>query len=102
MIPIPPSQWVKERQNSKLWGSASISVRIVEPVVVKPLIVSKMALSGEAIAPEIRYGNAPKTANTAQPKVTTANPSRTVNSLGLLQKENRRPPTTKQMTAERI
>ena len=37
--PIPPIQWVKLRQNM----SASTSVRMEEPVVVKPLTVSKNA-----------------------------------------------------------
>ncbi len=43
MIPIPPSQWVKERQKRMPWGSASISVKTVAPVVVKPDMDSKTA-----------------------------------------------------------
>ena len=42
-IPIPPSHWVSERQNSTDRGRASMSVRIVAPVVVNPDIVSKKA-----------------------------------------------------------
>ena len=34
--PMPPSQCVKARQNRMPLGMASMSVRIVEPVVVKP------------------------------------------------------------------
>ena len=39
--PMPPAQWVKLRQNSSPRGSASMSPRIVAPVVVKPETVSK-------------------------------------------------------------
>ena len=41
--PIPPIQWVRLRQKAMPLGSASISVRIVDPVVVKPDTVSKKA-----------------------------------------------------------
>ena len=41
--PMPPTQWVKLRQNSSPWLMASTSVRIDAPVVVKPLTVSKNA-----------------------------------------------------------
>ena len=34
--PMPPSQWVKARQNKMPLGSASMSVKMVAPVVVKP------------------------------------------------------------------
>ncbi len=81
MIPMPPSHWVRERQSSRLGGSASISVRIVEPVVVKPLIVSKKALMYDGTAPVITKGKAPNRANSVQPKVTTAKPSRTDRSV---------------------
>ena len=43
MIPIPPSQWVMARHRRRLCGTASISVRIVAPVVVNPDIDSKKA-----------------------------------------------------------
>ena len=39
--PIPPSQWVKDRQNSRPMGRPSMAVRMVAPVVVKPEMVSK-------------------------------------------------------------
>ena len=42
-IPKPPTQWVIMRQKSRDLGSASISWRIVAPVVEKPDIVSKKA-----------------------------------------------------------
>ena len=47
-MPIPPSQCVSDRQNRNPLGTASIGgvvapPRIVAPVVVNPLIVSKKA-----------------------------------------------------------
>ena len=41
--PMPPIQWVKLRQNSSPRGSASTSVRMLAPVVVKPDTVSNTA-----------------------------------------------------------
>ena len=41
--PMPPTQWVKLRQNSSPWLMDSTSVRMEAPVVVKPLTVSKNA-----------------------------------------------------------
>ena len=52
MIPMPPSQWVKLRQKSRLFGDPSISVRIDEPVVVKPDMLSKKASTGSGMKPE--------------------------------------------------
>ena len=43
MIPIPPSQWVKERQNRIPCGRDSMSENTVAPVVVSPDMASKMA-----------------------------------------------------------
>ena len=50
---MPPIQWEKLRQNSVPWLSASTSVRIVEPVVVKPETVSKKASTKDGISPEM-------------------------------------------------
>ena len=41
--PIPPIQWEKLRQNRLAWLMASTFVRIDDPVVVKPLTISKRA-----------------------------------------------------------
>ena len=41
--PMPPTQWEKLRQNSIPWLMDSTSVRMVEPVVVKPETISKKA-----------------------------------------------------------
>ena len=43
MMPMPPSQWVNERQKSNDRGNASMSRRTDAPVVVNPLIVSNSA-----------------------------------------------------------
>lgn len=42
--PMPPTQWVKLRQNRIPRGRASISVRMEEPVVVKPDTLSKKSV----------------------------------------------------------
>ena len=49
--PIPPMKTVKLRQKSTECGSASISERMLEPVVVKPDAVSKMASGMAGMAP---------------------------------------------------
>ena len=41
--PIPPIQWEKLRQNRLAFEMLSTSVRILDPVVVKPEIVSNRA-----------------------------------------------------------
>ena len=41
--PMPPIQWVNRRQNMQPRPMASISVRMLAPVVVKPDTVSKNA-----------------------------------------------------------
>ena len=74
--PIPPIQWEKLRQNSVPWLRASTSVRIVEPVVVKPETVSKSASTKDGISPEITKGSAPKTDISTQTNATIARPSR--------------------------
>ena len=50
--PMPPSQWVKERQNRIPRGSASMSTRMVAPVVVKPEQVSKIQSTKDSKYPE--------------------------------------------------
>jgi len=42
-MPMPPNQWVKLRQKSIPLSSASTSVRMLAPVVVKPETVSNTA-----------------------------------------------------------
>lgn len=50
--PMPPIQCVKLRQKSRQRDSASISVRIVAPVVVKPETVSKKQSIKDGICPD--------------------------------------------------
>ena len=69
-------QCEKLRQNSVPWLSASTSVRIVEPVVVKPETVSKKASTKDGISPEMTNGIAPKTDISTQTSATMARPSR--------------------------
>ena len=40
-MPMPPSQWVKERQKRMPLGRPSTARRMEEPVVVKPEMHSK-------------------------------------------------------------
>ena len=40
-IPNPPIHWVMVRQKSVAWGSTSTSSMMLQPVVVKPEMVSK-------------------------------------------------------------
>ena len=43
--PKPPMKWVEARQNRRLRGSASTSVRIVAPDVVNPDTLSNQAFA---------------------------------------------------------
>ena len=52
MIPIPPNHWVRFRQNRIPRGIESILVRIVAPVVVNPLMLSKKASINSGQAPD--------------------------------------------------
>ena len=49
--PMPPIQCVKLLQNSAQWESASTSLKMLAPVVVKPEIVSNKASAKEGISP---------------------------------------------------
>ena len=73
--PIPPTQWVKLRQNSTPRPRGSISVRMLAPVVVKPETVSKKASTKWGMSPEITKGRAPKADISTQAKAITAKPS---------------------------
>ena len=58
-------------------GNASTSVRILEPVVVKPEALSKMASINDGIASEKMNGKAPKKTVRSQDKPVMARASRT-------------------------
>ena len=78
--PMPPIQWVKERQKRTPRGRCSISRRMVEPVVVKPETASKYASTMWGMAPEKTKGKAPKKDRMTQLSPATAMPSRAVKS----------------------
>ena len=73
---MPPIQWVKLRQNSMLLGRASMFVKMVEPVVVKPETASKKLSTSEGIWPLKKNGSPPKKDMTSHESATTTNPSR--------------------------
>ena len=50
---MPPTQWVKLRQNRMPRFSDSTSVRMVAPVVVKPETVSKKQSTKLSMEPEM-------------------------------------------------
>lgn len=70
-MPMPPSQWLMLRQNSREWVRPSTSAKAVEPVVVKPLMASKKATDGRSVAPLMRKGIMPTMENTAHVSDTT-------------------------------
>ena len=74
--PMPPTQWVKLRQNAVERCSASTSVRMLEPVVVKPDTVSKKASTQEGMSPDSTKGTAPNTDSSTHAAATTTRPSR--------------------------
>ena len=75
MMPMPPIQWVRLRQNRMPRGRDSTSVSMLASVVVKPDMVSKKASVYDGMAPENTKGKAPKAASDSHENVTTAKPS---------------------------
>ena len=73
---MPPIQAEAILQNSRPLGSASMSVRMEAPVVVKPDTLSKNALTRVNSPPYIIYGMAPKMQDSIQENVTMKKPSR--------------------------
>jgi len=69
MTPAPPSHCMKLRQNRMLLGQDSMLVMMLEPVVVKPLMVSNMAST--TLIPYMTNGIAPITVSASQPVATT-------------------------------
>ena len=57
--PMPPSQWLKERQYRIPLGSGSRSLRMLAPVVVKPLAASNRASIKLGMQPLMTKGAAP-------------------------------------------
>ena len=97
MMPIPPSHCVSERHSSNPAGWASMSVRIVAPVVVKPEVDSNSA-SMANIGPLKRiHGIAPINDAVTQAAATSTNASRrpsTSSPLGLNLCCNSKPATS--------
>ncbi len=81
ITPIPPIQCVSARQNKILLGRTSISVKIDEPVVVKPEIDSKKASVNVEIECAKRYGKVPNTPRASQLNVTISTLSLSVGSI---------------------
>lgn len=99
-IPIPPSQWVSDLQNSIPLDNPSISVRIDEPVVENPEDVSKTASAKFGISPEATKGMAPIMDIIIQVKDTTKKPSRIPRSPeGFLVPLTRKRPVTSNVSA---
>ena len=73
---MPPTQWVKLRQKRSPRLRDSTSVRMLAPVVVKPLTVSKKQSTYEGISLVSQKGSAPKADRTSHESATTAKPSR--------------------------
>ena len=70
MIPIPPSHWLKSRQNWIPRGNESGSGKMEAPVVVNPDIDSKKASSGEPATSDSQNGKAPNAAAPNQARQT--------------------------------
>ena len=73
--PMPPIKWVKLRQRSMLFGRLSISVRMEDPVVVKPDADSKTQSAKLPKLPQRAKGSAPKRDIIIQPSAAAAKPS---------------------------
>ena len=58
-IPIPPIQCVMLLQKRMEWGSVSMLVKMLAPVVVNPDMVSKNACATFAVLPPIKKGSIP-------------------------------------------
>src|ERR671912_767105 len=75
-MPMPPSHWVMLRQKRMEGVSASMSASSVAPVVVKPLIPSKVESSRLVNVPSMMYGMPPSSAASTQARVTERYTSR--------------------------
>jgi hypothetical protein len=73
--PTPPIKWVDDLQKIRPFGRASISLRIVAPVVVKPDTDSNRAFASVNSPPHKRYGSIPKIHERSQANIVIAKPS---------------------------
>lgn len=81
---MPPIQWVRLRQKRIDFGRISMSVRMDEPVVVKPETDSNQASTFEGISLLMMYGKAPIPAIRNQAKLTVRYASFFLNWVGAL------------------
>ena len=95
--PMPPTQWVKLRQKRMPWVSASTSVRMLAPVVVKPDTVSKNASTNRGICPLMVKGRAPNRESRIQLAPTIQKPSLAYMASFLGLRSVRSLPTTRSM-----
>ena len=73
---MPPIHCMSARQNSRPRGKASTSAITVEPVVVKPAMVSKKASVTLVNVPLVMNGNMPKAEKNTQMMAVSRSPSR--------------------------
>ena len=73
--PMPPTQWVKLRQNSPPRLKGSTAIKMEEPVVVKPETVSKKASTYMGMSPVRTKGSAPKADMASHARATATKPS---------------------------
>src|ERR687893_1461519 len=92
-IPSPPSQWVMLRQKRIEGVSASSTASSVAPVVVKPLIDSKVESRRFLKVPSSTYGIPPSNAASTQAKVTERYTSRSRTYPTLCSRDASRPAT---------
>ena len=74
--PMPPIQWVKQRQIIEQWLMISTSGMMLAPVVVKPETVSNSASMKRGISPVSTKGMQPNALITIQPSAVATNASR--------------------------
>ena len=73
---MPPTQWVKLRQNRMPLGRSATAGRMDAPVVVKPETVSNSASTGFGMQPVSTKGTAPTTLMSSQHSAVVTKPSR--------------------------
>src|SRR6056297_768413 len=76
IMPMPPSHWIRLRQNKRLGAAPSMLVITDEPVVVNPDTDSKKASVYVEKSGARKKGRAPKIPTPSHPNATTAMPSR--------------------------
>ena len=91
--PNPPMKWVDDLQKIRLFGRASISFNIDDPVVVYPETLSNQAFTKVNSPPHSTYGNIPKMNDSIHARTIVTNPSFMLNVGTVLTKMNGNAPT---------